>query len=112
MLYGALCSCLRSSVVSRFSLPEPNTRQVRLHPAAAPLQLMHRFQHTFLSRFVEYVSIVSAIARDVRLSAFSSAASFLVLALLRILCVFASLYLLYSLAHQASQTLSAPLSQE
>ena len=65
-------------------------------------------QHTIVSRLVEYLAIVSAIAGDVRVTALRSAAWFLVLALLRILFVFLSLYLLYALAHRAGQIFSTP----
>jgi ABC-type multidrug transport system fused ATPase/permease subunit len=71
---------------------------------------MHRLQHTIVSRLVEYVAIVSAVANDVLVTALRSAAWFLVLALLRILFVSVSLYLLYALAQRASKIFSTPLS--
>ena len=73
---------------------------------------MHRLQHTIVSRLVEYISIVSAVASDVRATAFHAAAWFLVLALLRIFFVSVSLYLLYALAHRASQIVSTPISSD
>ena len=81
-----------------------------MHTQLTVARLMHRLQHTVVSRLVEYVFIVSSIASDVRVTAFRSAAWFLLLALLRILFVFVALYLLYNLAHRASQTLSESLS--